>query len=131
MNVTRDVLAAIVAHALGERPNECCGLLLGVADCVDEAVSARNERRSPTRFLIHAEDHLRALRLARSTRRRIVGAYHSHPHGPSHPSETDRAEMNDPDLLHLIVSLASDEPDVRAYAWRDGNFRPVEMTVVD
>lgn len=130
MNVRRDVLAAIVAHAVEEWPNECCGLLLGADELVDEAVRARNERRSPTRFLIHAEDHLKALRLARSTRRRIIGAYHSHPKGPSHPSETDRAEMNDPELLHVIVSLATAQPEVRAYAWHDGDFTPVEMRVL-
>jgi proteasome lid subunit RPN8/RPN11 len=94
-------------------------------------VRARNERQSPTRFLIHAEDHLNALRIARSTGRRLIGAYHSHPSGPSVPSETDRAEMNDSSLLYVIVSLAADEPDVRAYEWKDGDFRSVEITPVD
>lgn len=123
-------MAAIVAHAREERPNECCGLLLGVAGLVDEAVRARNERLSPTRFLVHAQDHLRALRLARATGREVLGAYHSHPRGPSTPSETDRAEMNDPGLIYVIASLASDPPDVLAYEWRDGDFTPVALTVV-
>lgn len=124
-------MAAIVAHAREERPNECCGLLLGAAGLVDEAVRARNERLSPTRFLVHAQDHLRALRLARATGREVLGAYHSHPRGPSTPSETDRAEMNDPGLIYVIASLASDPPDVLAYEWRDGDFTPVALTVVD
>lgn len=131
MNVRQQVLAAIVAHALDERPNECCGLLLGHADCVDEAVRARNERQSPTRFLIQAEDHLHALRRARSTGRRVVGAYHSHPRGPSAPSATDCAEMNDPSLVYVIVSLAQAEPDVLAYEWQDGGFRRIDLTPVD
>ena len=130
MNIRRDVLSTIVAHALTERPNECCGLLLGTGETVDEAIPARNERRSPTRFLIQSEDHLKALRLARSTGRHIIAAYHSHPKGPSNPSETDRAEMNDPGLLHVIISLARAEPDVRVYGWQDGDFRAVEMRVL-
>lgn len=131
MKVRRHVLAALVAHALDDRPNECCGLLLGDDAVVDEAVRARNERASPTRFLIHVEDHIKALRLARSSGRRVIGAYHSHPRGPSRPSDTDRAEMNDPGLVHVIVSLADGPPDVRAYEWREGTFEAVELTAID
>lgn len=131
MKVRGPVIAAVVAHARDERPNECCGLLLGSSGLVDESVPARNERLSPTRFLVHAQDHLRALRLARSTGRQVVGAYHSHPRGPSAPSETDGAELNDPSLLYVIVSLASEPPDVLAYEWLDGAFRPVPIVVVE
>lgn len=131
MTVRRAVIAAIVAHARDERPNECCGLLLGTTGLVDEAVPARNERLSQTRFLVHAQDHLRALRLARATGRQVVAAYHSHPRGPASPSETDRAELNDPGLLSVIVSLASDPPEVLAYEWQNGDFSPVPITVVD
>ena len=89
-----------------ERPNECCGLLIGTADIVEDAVRARNVRRSPTRFQVEPADHFAAIRRARAAGCEVIGAYHSHPNGPSGPSETDRVRLTDPSMFHVIVSLA-------------------------
>src|SRR5262249_16190370 len=86
----------IIAHALAERPNECCGLLIGTEDLVDDAVPARNVHRSPTKFKVEPADHFAAIRRARAAGRQLIGAYHSHPNGPSGPSELDRVRLSDP-----------------------------------
>lgn len=104
----------MLAHARSVAPNECCGLLLGADDLVDECAPARNVLASPTRYMVDPADHFAAIRRARGTGRRVIGAYHSHPRSPAVPSPSDVAEANDPDLLCVIVSLAGGV-DVRGY----------------
>ena len=130
MRIRQDAFDRIVAHAMEERPNECCGLLIGSADLVQDAVRARNVRRSPTRFQVEPADHFAAIRRARAAGLEVVGAYHSHPNGPSGPSETDRVRLNDPTMVHVIVSLAHGTRTVRAFRVTDGNFSQLEFVPI-
>ena len=127
LRVRQHVIDDVVAHARRELPNECCGLLLGRDDEIDESYPARNVRESATRFLIDPGDHFAAIRCARASGRTVRGAYHSHPHGPSAPSASDAAELTDPSLVHMIVSLEADEPRVGVFRWADGNFVGVDL----
>ena len=130
MKIRQDVLDRIVAHALEDLPNECCGLLIGNAEIVEDASRARNTRRSRTRFQVEPADHFAAIRRARAASLEIVGAYHSHPSGPSGPSDTDRARLTDPSMFHVIISLAHGTRTVRAFRLTDGNFSPLELVPV-
>ena len=130
MKIKQDVIARIVAHAVEDLPNECCGLLIGSPDIVEDAVRARNLKRSRTKFQVEPADHFAAIRKARATGLAVVGAYHSHPSGPSGPSDTDRARLTDPSMFHIIVSLAHGTKTVRAFRLVDGNFSPLEIVPV-
>lgn len=130
MKIRQEILDQIVAHAVEELPNECCGLLIGSPDIVEDAARARNTKRSRTRFQVEPADHFAAIRRARAAGREIIGAYHSHPSGPSGPSETDRARLTDPTMFHVIVSLAHGTRTVRAFRLTDGNFSPLELVPV-
>jgi proteasome lid subunit RPN8/RPN11 len=109
------VIDAVVAHARDARPGECCGLLVGTGQDIMDALRARNLSENPARFLIDPKDHIEARRRARGQGLAVVGFYHSHPHSPAEPSSSDEAEASYPDHLYLIVSLASELPDVRLY----------------
>jgi [CysO sulfur-carrier protein]-S-L-cysteine hydrolase len=130
VKVRQDALDRIVAHAMEEKPNECCGLLIGTPELVQEAVRARNARRSPTKFQVEPADHFAAIRRARAAGLEVVGAYHSHPNGPSGPSEIDRVRLNDPTMVHVIVSLAHGTRTVRAFRFSDGNFSQLEFAPI-
>ena len=130
MKIRQDVLTKIVAHAVEDLPNECCGLLIGTADMVEDASRARNTKRSRTKFQVEPADHFAAIRRARAAGFEIVGAYHSHPSGPSGPSETDRVRLTDPSMFHVIISLAHGTRTVRAFRLTDGNFSPLELVPV-
>jgi proteasome lid subunit RPN8/RPN11 len=108
-------LNAIVAHARGAAPAECCGILVGRGTEVLEAVAARNLSDDPNRFLVDPGDHFTALRAARERSLGVIGFYHSHPHSPAEPSETDLAEASYPDHLYLIVSVRTAPPEVKAF----------------
>lgn len=109
------MLEAVVAHARDARPAECCGILVGRAADIVDAIRARNLAENANRFLIEPKDHIDARRRARAAGLDVVGFYHSHPHSPPDPSPADEAEASYADHLYLIVSLAREPPDVRLY----------------
>jgi proteasome lid subunit RPN8/RPN11 len=128
------VLERVVERAREAAPDECCGLLIGSAGHVVEAVSAHNIAEHPrTRFLIDPRDHVSALREARRRGLDVVGFYHSHPRSAATPSETDVAEATYPDFLSLIVGFGPEGPsgpqgpEVRLYRFSGGTFLPVRF----
>ena len=128
MELQRPAFDVLLAHARREAPNECCGLLIGSAHRIEEAVPARNVHEHPSRYLIDPADHFATIRRARREGRTIVGAYHSHPHTAAVPSETDIAEAYDPTLVYLIISLRdADKADIRGYRIAKGNFHEVPL----
>jgi proteasome lid subunit RPN8/RPN11 len=131
VEISRRALDAVIAHARAETPRECCGLLVGQAASIRDAVPARNLAAVATRFLVDPQDHFDALRAARSRGLEIVGFYHSHPHTSPVPSPTDRAEASYPGHLYLIVGLAGETPDVRLFRLVDGNFLQVRFVTID
>jgi proteasome lid subunit RPN8/RPN11 len=125
----RSVVEAVVEHAERERPSECCGLLIGRADEILEAIPARNLAGNPNRFLIDPQAHVDARRAARLRGLAVVGFYHSHPHSPPQPSARDLAEVAYEDALHLIVSLQTHAPVLCVFELNEGGF--VEVPFVE
>ena len=114
------VRRAVVAHALRDRPRECCGLLVGRHGRVEFAVATANLASGQSRFEVDPTEHIT---LRRALRRltpplEIVGVYHSHPTGPAVPSAADIDEAWYPDWLHVIISLAGPRPVVGAFRIR-------------
>lgn len=102
--IRRAAVDAMLVDARRALPNECCGLLIGVAACIERAAPARNLRPSPDRYLIDPADHCAALRAARAAGLEVIGAYHSHPDGTLRPSEVDRREASYPEFIYVIVA---------------------------
>ena len=50
LRIGQGVVDVIVAHALEERPRECCGILVGGEGRIIRGVRARNLAEEPTRF---------------------------------------------------------------------------------
>src|SRR5262249_34898830 len=120
MTMTSSVAGAVIAHAKECQPRECCGILLGTADHIGEAVRAANLAESTTRFLIDPKAHIEARRTARTRGLKVVGFYHSHPHSAALPSETDLAEAEYPECVHLIVGFVEGRPEIRIFNYADG-----------
>jgi len=131
LRVSRGVLNAVAAHAVREAPRECCGILIGSATSVSDAIAARNIDERATRFLIDPQDHIDAIRRARQRGLGVLGFYHSHPHSRAFPSPTDRAEASYPDHLYLIAGLVSEPPELRLFRLTNGNFLELAFVTVD
>ncbi len=124
-SISRAAADAMIAHARGAAPRECCGLLLGMTGRIDAAWPAANVDPHPARFMVAPEDHFAAIRHARASGQSVIGAYHSHPHSAAAPSPSDEAEALYPEFLYVIVGLATEPPEMKAYALERGRLRAV------
>ena len=111
----------MLAHALSERPNECCGLLSGRKsdDGTVAEVSNRyplvNERASPREFVSEPKGMFAAVKEMRREGIEILAVYHSHPSSAPIPSKRDLEDNYSPTVMNLILGLAGDSPDVRGW----------------
>ena len=129
MHIRAAVVAAIRDHARSESPNECCGLLVGTASVIDEAVRAANILASESRYELDPRTHVETNRRLRGTPRQVVGAYHSHPRSPAVPSLSDLGEARYPEFVWLIVSLQTAAEECRAYRIVDGGATELPLVI--
>lgn len=115
IEVSSEVLAAMVYQTEKAHPAEACGILLGEGDHVAEALPAANVHSTPeTHFEIDPQALVDAHRAVRQGGPQVLGYYHSHPTGVAEPSETDRAMAAGDDSIWAIIAGG----DVTF--WRDG-----------
>lgn len=120
----------MVAQAHAEAPNECCGVLLGRGDDVQEVFPGRNVDESPRTYLMDPQDQLRAFRTMDERGWELIGIYHSHPLTEAYPSKTDVARALYPDARYVIVSLhAPARPEIRAFRILDGQISEEDVIV--
>lgn len=116
LEISRDGLRAIEEHGRRDYPDECCGILLGIANGSDARVeSVRDvpnvkEGERKRRFVIAPGEYLAAERAARDAGLALLGFYHSHPDHPARPSEFDR-EHAWPNLHYVILRVAQGVPE--------------------
>jgi len=106
MKCCQKIVDEVVAHARRVAPEECCGVLIGNATAIVEAIPTRNLSGNQNRFLIDPQGHMEAVRRSRALGLEVVGFYHSHPHSAAVPSARDLDEAAYPELLMMIVSLS-------------------------
>ena len=129
MRISRELYEEIVAHARSEAPNECCGMI-GTRD--GEAVKvyrATNAAASPLRYEIEGAEQYRIQMQIEDSGLDLGAIYHSHTRTEPYPSQTDINLAFYPDALYLIVGLASDEAEVRAFTIREGQVADAQLEV--
>jgi proteasome lid subunit RPN8/RPN11 len=129
MRIARDLYDAMIAHARADAPDECCGM---VASRDGEAVRiyrAENAAHSPLRYEIDGAEQYRIQMEIEDSDLDLGAIYHSHTRSAPYPSQTDINLAFYPDALYVIVGLAGDEPEVRAYEIRDGKVAEAELSV--
>ena len=128
--VPSEVLAQMIAQAQAERPNECCGLLAGVAEDGVGRVTARyplvNALASPTRYEAELRGLIAALRDADRRGLEVLALYHSHPTSRPVPSRYDLERAYWPNTVMLIVSLETDPPLVRGWWMTETDYHEAE-----
>ncbi len=163
--IPRQILNDIIAHAKELTPYECCGLLAGTNGVVnrlyrirnivamegaqnlssfDSAKAAHLERLSPAEraeiaFVMDMQDFSTAKKDMRNNGLDLQVVYHSHPHDPARPSDTDIKiatdyeeiwpKINLPLPAYLLVSLMKPEPDVKTYWIKAGRVTPTDVLI--
>ena len=127
------MLGEIVAHALRDAPDECCGLVVGRDGTASSARALENLAASPFRFDIDGRE-LIAFAFADEGEDELVAIYHSHTRSAPYPSQTDvNFAAGWPGVEWLIVGIpkAKDaEPEVRSYLIDDGTISEVQLEVL-
>ena len=108
-------------------PEEACGLVAGQDGKSLEVFPISNILRSPVRFLMEPREQLHHLLMFESRGWVLLAIYHSHPQGPSFPSQTDIAEAAYPEAINLIWSPTSGYWDCRGFLIKDQRYKEAEI----
>ena len=139
MRISRELLDDLIAHALQDAPNECCGM---IASRDGEAVAvhrARNAEASPYRYDVDSRDLHRILDRIDADGHDLGAIYHSHTRSDPVPSQTDinLADFGDPKVprypgtLYVIVGVKDPaSPQVRVWSIVLGEVSEVDLEVV-
>jgi proteasome lid subunit RPN8/RPN11 len=123
MKIDRALYDQLIAHAVEEAPNECCGMVAALDGEAKRVYRATNIHASPLRYEIEAGEMYRLLSDIEDNGWELGAIYHSHTRSAPYPSQTDiniavppeLGEQLWPGTIYLIVGVAADEPDVRGY----------------
>lgn len=134
LNVRKDELAKLHAHAREGYPHEVVGILAGVraAEAVTHVVPLVNERAdSPqNRYHVSAMVLYKAEQRLEAEGLEVVGYYHSHPDHPARYSDFDR-EHALPNMAYVITSVVGGEvADTRCWRLTEDREAMTETTVI-
>ncbi|MDO8586219.1 MAG: M67 family metallopeptidase [Armatimonadota bacterium] len=114
------IASEIIAHAREDAPVEACGLLAGADGVVQRCYRLTNRDRSPEHFTLVPQEQFAAAKDMRANGLQAVAVYHSHPASPARMSDEDLRLAVAPGIRYVIVSLMSEEPDIRSFILQDG-----------
>jgi proteasome lid subunit RPN8/RPN11 len=129
MRITRSDYEAMIAHARQEAPNECCGMIASRNGEAVKVYRATNAAASPLRYEIDGAEQYRIQMEIDDADLDLGAIYHSHTRSQPYPSQTDINLAFYPEALYVIVGLAGEEPEVRAFTIRDGRVAEAELVV--
>jgi proteasome lid subunit RPN8/RPN11 len=129
LQLPRQIAEDIAAHARAGLPDEACGIVSGVDATATRFHPAGNADASPFRYSIDSQDLLRIVTDIDDAEEDLLAIYHSHTRSPAFPSRTDVELAFWPDAAYLIVSLASDPPDLKAFTIREGRIAKRELQI--
>jgi len=139
LTIDADVMAAVVAHARRDHPEEACGLIVGPAGTRHPTrhIPMDNAERSTTFYRFDPDQWLKVWRELEDNDEEAVVIYHSHTATEAYPSRTDVALAAwMPDAHYLLVSTRNpDSEEIRVFRIVDGAVteepREVVMSGVD
>ena len=132
MVVPRSIFDELVAHALEDAPNECCGIVAAQDSRAVKSFRATNQFASPLRYQIDSRDQLRITNEIDENGWDLGAIYHSHTRSAAYPSQTDVNEAQWwPGVVYVIISVEdASAPVVKAFRIDGPQVReePIEVT---
>lgn len=123
----------LLHHAVTCLPEEACGLLAGrktkQEKVIEKVYLLPNADHSAEHFTISPEDQLKVILDMRENGLQPLGNWHSHPQTPSRMSEEDKRLAFDREASYLILSLAENEPVLRAFSVAGGDAETEELLI--
>lgn len=122
VKLSKEILDEIHVHGEQAYPEEGAGFLLGsdgeerAVQSIFPLVNSREDTARHNRYLITADDYLKAEMEAERRGLDLIGVFHSHPDHPDRPSEFDR-EWAQPYFSYIITSVQSGKA-LESRSWR-------------
>lgn len=114
LKLTHALADEMVAHCLDGRPHEACGILGASEDRIVKVFRMTNVSASPVRYSLDPKEQFAVYRTLDDNGWGLGGIFHSHTRTEAYPSPTD-VRMASEDVPYVIVSLAHDPPEIKAY----------------
>jgi [CysO sulfur-carrier protein]-S-L-cysteine hydrolase len=131
VKIGRALYDQLVEHARAEAPDECCGMIATRNGDAVEVHRAENAEHSPVKYVVAPQDQIRIQNAIDDAGLELGAIYHSHTRTEPYPSQTDiNLARNWPDPLYVIVGVAGDEADVRAFKIVDGTVEETPLEIV-
>lgn len=134
LQIRRDLVDAMVAHARRDHPDEACGVIAGPegSDRPERFIPMLNAARSPTFYEFDSADLLKLYRDMDAGGEVPVVIYHSHTATEAYPSRTDVSYASEPDAHYVLVSTRdANEHELRSYRIVDGVITEEPVEVVE
>ena len=120
----------IEAHLRQALPEEACGLVGGSEGRSEIILPVENAEHSAVRFRMAPQEQWRAFQVLEEKGLDLLAIFHSHPAGPSKPSETDVAEFAYPGVYSLICARMGEQWLPRAFSIEGGVVNEVRLAIV-
>jgi Predicted metal-dependent protease of the PAD1/JAB1 superfamily len=130
LNIPKQIIDKLFEHAKNGLPEEVCGYLAGTGRSVARHFELTNVDHSPEHFSFDPAEQFKAMREARINGLEILANYHSHPASPARPSVEDIRLAFDPNISYVIVSLASETPEIKSFKIKGGVVETEEIQIV-
>jgi len=119
LNISQKLWQSMLADVEQRKPQEACGLIAGIENRCLAVFPISNTLHSPVRFRMEPGEQLETFMRIDENNWELLAIYHSHPSGPSHPSQTDIAEAAYPEAVNLIWSPKDASWQCRGFIIRD------------
>jgi len=130
LRIPQKIINDLFDHAQTGLPEEVCGYLAGTGSEVTRQFRLTNIDHSNEHFSFDPKEQFQVVREARKAGLEILANYHSHPETPARPSQEDIRLAFDPNISYVIVSLAAELPDVKAFRIQNGEVEKEEIQIV-
>ncbi|NOX21098.1 MAG: M67 family metallopeptidase [Nitrospirae bacterium] len=127
IKVPSKILSEIVEHARQGYPEEVCGILAGKEQRVNTIYRMTNTEHSPVSYFMDPKEQFQVMKDMRQKDLQMLAIYHSHPDSVAYPSAKDVRLAFYDDVAYIIVSLAEEPPEVRAFEIKEGKVREIKL----
>jgi proteasome lid subunit RPN8/RPN11 len=114
-----------------QAPEEACGFVAGKRGVTRKVIPVTNALHSPVRFRMEPSQQLEGMLEIDRQDWDMAAIYHSHPHGPPHPSPTDLAEAAYPNVIHLIWFKEDSHWRCRGFIIYEGEYWEIPLRLED
>lgn len=136
LEISQELVDAMVAHARRDHPDEACGVIAGPegSDQPTRFIPMVNAARSPTFYEFDSSDLLRLYRDLDDRDEVPVVIYHSHTATEAYPSRTDISYASEPYAHYVLISTREtgnlDGPyELRSYRIVDGDVTEEQVII--